>query len=117
MNPEVFAAWLNPLAAPQRVRAVTLIYSWLTVGTRQLFLPDMTKGKDQTTIINMLHGINELHHTLANWLLDCATDESKAFPVHDLGQELREIAKQYRLEGLLTSAVEFARTRKSMAKQ
>jgi hypothetical protein len=29
--------------------------------------PDAAKGKEQAAL-NMLHGINEIHHTLANWL-------------------------------------------------
>jgi hypothetical protein len=58
--------------------------------------------------------VNELHHTLANWLIDYETDEGRAFPVDDLCRELLDIASQYRIEGLLTSAVEFARTRKSL---
>jgi hypothetical protein len=116
MNPEAFSEWLNSLSLSERIRGLALIYSGLTVGTRQLFLPDMPKGRDQT-ILNMLHGVNELHHTLANWLTDYATDECGAFPVSDVCQELLGIASQYRIEGLLTSAVEFARTRKSMAKE
>ena len=36
--------------------------------------------------------------------------------VLDLALELLDIASQYRIEGLLTSAVEFAHTRKSMAR-
>lgn len=115
MNPKAFSEWLTSLPVSERIRGLTLIYSALTVGTRQLFLPDMPKGSDQA-ILNMLHGVNELHHTLANWLIDYATDEGQAFPVDDLCQELLDIASQYRIEGLLTSAVEFARARKSMAK-
>ena len=115
MNPKAFSEWLASLSVSERIRGLTLIYSALTVGTRQLFLPDMPKGSDQA-ILNMLHGVNELHHTLANWLIDYATDEGQAFPVDDLCQELLDIASQYRIEGLLTSAVEFAHTRKSMAR-
>jgi hypothetical protein len=116
MNPEAFSEWLSSLSVSERIRGLTLIYSGLTVGTRQLFLPDLPKGRDQA-VLNMLHGVNELHHTLANWLVDYATDESGAFPVGDPCQELLDIASQYHIEGLLTSAVEFARTRNSMAKK
>ena|SRR6202140_2309582 len=112
MNPETFSEWLNSLSVSEKIRGLALIYSGLTVGTRQLFQPDMPKGRDQT-ILYMLHGVNELHHTLANWLIDYETDEGRAFPVDDLCRELLDIASQYRIEGLLTSAVEFARTRKS----
>jgi hypothetical protein len=51
----------------------------LTISTRELFLPDRAKGKEQL-VITMLHGINEFHHTLANSLLAYSTDESRAFP-------------------------------------
>jgi hypothetical protein len=115
MNSQEFADWLSSLTVSDRIRALALTYSALTVCTRQLFLPDMPKGKEQA-IISMLHGVNELHHTLANWLVDYATDESEAFPVDVLSQQLLEIANQYRIEGCLSSAVEFARTRKFSAK-
>ncbi len=111
MNSEAFSGWLDSLSVSERIRALALIYSSLTVCTRELFLPEMPKGKEQA-IISMLHGVNELHHTLANWLVDYATDERQAFPVDALSQQLLEIANQYRIEGCLSSAVEFARTRK-----
>jgi hypothetical protein len=116
MDSLAFSEWLASLSVSERVKTLTLIYSWLTVGTRQLFLPDMPKGRDRA-IINMLQGVNELHHTLANWLVDYATDEGKAFPVRSLVQGLLEIANQYRIEGLLSSAVEFARTRKPVTQK
>jgi hypothetical protein len=64
----------------------------------------------------MLHGLNEIHHTLAKWLVAYATDESKAFPVQVLSQQLLEITNQFRIESYLTEAVEFARTRTWPAK-
>lgn len=111
MDIQVFSEWLSSLSAPQRIRALIRIYSSLTVGTRQLFLPDVPKGKE-SAIVKMLQGINELHHTLANWLLDYSTDESKAFPVDTLGEQLVWVADQYGLKGLLNSTVEYVRTGK-----
>jgi len=107
MNPEVFSKWLASLSIPARIRALTLIYSSLTVYTRELFLPDRAKGNERV-ILDMLHGLNEVHHTIANWLAAYATDESKAFPVDVLSQQLLQITKRYRVEGFLTSSIEFA---------
>ena len=80
------------------------------MGTRQLFLPDIPDGKTDV-VARMLRGVNELHHTLANWLVRYATDENKGFPIDTLSLQLLEIANQYRIDGLLDSAIEFARTR------
>jgi hypothetical protein len=84
-----------------------MIYSVLTVHTREFFLPNATKGKEQVAL-HMLHGINELHHTLANYLGNYVNDATKAFPVETLSQQLSQIASQYHLERWLTSAVERA---------
>jgi hypothetical protein len=110
MDSQAFSEWLDSLSVSERIRALALIYSRLTVVTRELFLPDALKGKEQIGL-NMLHGFNEIHHTLANWLVAYTTDERKAFPVNVLSQQLLEIANQYRIKGFVTSAVEFARTR------
>jgi hypothetical protein len=109
MNSEAFSEWLGSLSVSQRIRALTLIYSQLTVCARQLFLPDMPKGKEKA-IVNMLHGVNELHHTLANQLRAYAYEEEGYLPKH-LSQQLLEIANQYGIGGLLTSAVDFAGSR------
>jgi hypothetical protein len=109
MDVRIFSEWLSSLSLQDRTRALIKMYSSLTVGTRQLFLPDMPKGKE-AAIIKMLQGINELHHTVANWLLDYSTDERKAFPVETLGEQLLWIADQYGLRGLLNSTVEYVRT-------
>ena len=111
MNSEAFPEWLASLSLSQRIRALALVYSALTVYTRHLFLPDTAKGKEQV-VLHMLHGMNELHHTLANWLVDYSTDDSKAFSVHSLNEQLLEIANQYRIEHYLTTAIEFSRSRK-----
>ena len=58
----------------------------------------------------MLRGVNEIHHTLANYLLRYAHNEED-WPPQVLSQQLLEIANQYRIGGFLTSAIEFARTR------
>jgi len=105
MNSEAFSKWLGSLSLSERIRALALIYSSLTIYSRELFLPDRTAGKEQR-VLEMLHGVNELHHTLANWLVAYATDESKAFPVDTLSRQLLEIANQYRIETFLTSAVD-----------
>jgi len=82
MNYQAVPEWLASLPVSKRIRALALIYSSLTVGTRQLFLPDMPGGREQA-IINMLRGVNELHQTLANWLVDYTKDESQPFPVQE----------------------------------
>lgn len=115
MNSEPSSEWLAPLSLSARIRALALIYSSLTVFTRELFLSDRTKGKEQR-VLDMLHGLNELHHTLANQLVAYATDEHEAYPVHVLGQMLLEIANKYRVGNFLASAVEFARTHDSPIK-
>lgn len=63
MTSEVLTKRLAALSVSQRVTALSMIYGKLTVCTRELFMPDRTKGKEQL-VITMLHGINELHHTL-----------------------------------------------------
>jgi len=74
-------------------------------------LPDAAKGKEQAAL-NMLHGINEIHHTLANWLGNYVTDATKAFPVETLSRQLSQIATHYRIERWLTSAIESVQTAK-----
>ena len=105
MTSEVLTKRLVPMSASQRVSALSLIYSRLTVSTRELFLPDRAKGKEQL-VITMLHGINELHHTLANSLVAYSTDETKAFPVETLSKQLEQIATEFRVQGMLTWSVE-----------
>ena len=106
MNSQAITEWLIPLSPPKRIRALVLIYSNLTVVSRQFFLPEVPKG-NESAIINMLHGVNELHHTVANWFGVIAF-EKPGFPVESFCQQLLEIAKQYKIEGLLTSATDLA---------
>jgi hypothetical protein len=109
MDYQAFAEWLASLSLSDRIRALALVYSQTTVYTRQLFLPDMQKGKEKV-ILDMLHGVNEIHHTLANYLLRYTHNEED-WPPQVLSQQLVEIANQYRKVGLLTQAIEFAQTR------
>ena len=78
-------------------------------GTILTRYTDIPAGKDRI-IISMLHGINELHHTVSNRLLDYAHDDD-SYPVESFVATLTEIATQYRIEGLLTAALEFPQTR------
>jgi hypothetical protein len=100
--------WLAPLAKTERARALTLLYSNLTVVTRQFFLPDIQKGQEEV-ILNMLHGINELHHTVANQLVAHASNKEPVLPLEGLSQQLLEIANQYKITGFLDSAIALAR--------
>jgi hypothetical protein len=109
MDTQRFSEWLEGLSVSERIGALVLIYSLLTVSTRQLFLPDAAKGREQA-VLHMLHGINEIHHTLANWLGNYVEDATKAFPVDTLSQQLSQIASHYRIEGWLASAIERAQT-------
>lgn len=107
MNSDEFGAWLLSLSTPERIRALARIYSWLTVGTRQVFLPDIPQAKGPV-VIKMLHGVNELHHTVASSLLAYVTDESKAFPAEVFSRQLFDIANQYGITSWLVQAVNLA---------
>ena len=107
MDTQKFAEWLAGMSTPEKIRALAMIYSLLTINTREFFLPNAMKGKEQVAL-HMLHGINEIHHTLANWLGDYVNGATKAFPVETLSQQLSQIASEYHLERWLTSAIERA---------
>ncbi|HST13002.1 MAG TPA: hypothetical protein VLL05_21665 [Terriglobales bacterium] len=113
MDSQEFSEWLAMLTVPGRVTALTRIYLRLTINAREVFVPDWVAGKAQR-VLEILHGLNEIHHTLANQLAAYATDEHKAYPVQALSQMLLEIERKYRLENFLTSALEFVRTQKAM---
>src|SRR5437763_5263676 len=104
MNSQEFYEWMATLSLSARIRALALIYSKLTINARELFVLDWTAGKEKR-VLEILHGLNETHHTIANWLVNYATDETKAFPVHVLSQQLQQIEDQYRLEKFLTAAI------------
>lgn len=108
-----FTEWFLSLSLQGKIRALTLVYSFLTGGTRELFLPDIPAGKDR--IIIMLQGINELHHTVSNRLIDYAWEDD-SYPVQSFVATLTEIATQYRVESLLTAALEFPQTRNDAPK-
>src|SRR5258708_33320836 len=106
MNSQELAEWLATLSLPARTRGLVRIYSRLTINARELFVSDWTGGKEQR-VLEILHGLNEIHHTLANQLVAYATDEQKASPAQVLSQMLLEIENEYRLDNFLTPAVEF----------
>ena len=109
INSQAFSEWLGSLPLQERTRALALMYSDLTVRTRALFLPRVADGKEQA-VLNMLHGINELHHTLANFILRWE-DQDASWPPHVLSEQLFWIANQYRLASTLRSVLEFTRSR------
>lgn len=112
MDTQAFPEWLASLPLSERIGAMARMYSSLTVSTRELFLPERTAGKE-LRVLDMLHGLNELHHTLSNQLVQYATGGGYAYSVEGLSQMLLQIANQYRIRGFLESAIEFARTRSS----
>ena len=108
MPPQAFAEWLEPLSTAERIRALAMIYSSLTIYTRELFLPERTAGKERR-VLDMLHGMNEIHHTLSNALLAYARDGKYPHSLDGLGRMLLEIANKYGIEFFLESAVGFTR--------
>ncbi|HET9280863.1 MAG TPA: hypothetical protein VFR24_02765 [Candidatus Angelobacter sp.] len=112
MDLEPFAEWLSGLSLQARISALSVIYLRLTVNARELFLPDRTLGKEQR-VEEILHGLNEIHHTLANQLIAYTTDADKASPVQVLSRMLQDIESKYHLRDYLTSAVELARSQGS----
>jgi len=112
MNSQEFCEWLSTLSLSARISALERIYLRLTINARELFVPDWTAGKEQR-VLEILHGLNEIHHILANQLIAYATDEHKARPVQVLNQMLLEIENRYSLHNFLTPAVEFARSSNS----
>ena len=105
---EDLVKWLTTLSLTDRVRAVALIYSRLTVCTRELFLPGIAEGK-QKIVLNMLHGVNEIHPALSNYLLRHPKDEESNLEV--MSKMLVEIANQYGIANYLEWSLEFARAR------
>ncbi len=116
MDLQMFAEWMASQTVSERIGALAMIYSRLTVYTRELFLPGRSAGKEQR-VLEILYGLNETHHTLANWLVAYSTDESKAFPVSTLSQQLVDIEKKYRLENFLTAAIQSVRPTGGTAKR
>jgi hypothetical protein len=106
---EVMSEWMRSLSVPERMKALALMYSHLTVATRGLLLPETANGKERV-VLELLRGVNEMHHTLANSFLRWGTGQEDWTP-EALSQQLLEIALQFRIVDLLNSSVEFARTR------
>jgi hypothetical protein len=104
MDSQAFAEWLESLSLSERIKVLISIYSNITISTRELFWPGALKGKEQAGL-DMLHGVNEIHHTLANFLGRYAGNDA-SWPPQVLCQQLREIARQYRIVGVLNSAIE-----------
>jgi hypothetical protein len=115
LTSHALAEWLTALSVPERIRALAVMYSGLTICTRELFFPETTGGKAQV-VLYMLNGINEMHHTLANFLLRWTYEEGD-WPPEVLSQQLVEIASQYRVGRALKESVEFARTADLKAKK
>lgn len=110
MNPEALAEWLAPLSSSEKIRAFATIYSHLTVVTRELFMPEWTERKD-LPVLNMLRGVNEIHHTLSSAILAYATEGRYPHSLDGLGRKLLDNAKKYKVESFLDSAVDFAQSR------
>src|SRR5581483_5587038 len=111
MDSQTMSEWLASLSTAQRMRALALLHSALTVEARQFFLPGVAKGREQW-IINVLHGINELHHTVANLAIRSQDKDHDAPYV--CARQLIAIASQYGIEELLSQTVDFVHSRKSL---
>ena len=68
MDSQALSEWLDSLPLSEKISALSLIYSSLTVSTRELFLPNRTAGKEEF-VLRALQGLNEMHHALASQLL------------------------------------------------
>ena len=65
METQEIAEWLAGMPVLDEDQSLSPDYLLLTINTREFFLREATKGKEQVAL-HMLHGINELHLTLAN---------------------------------------------------
>lgn len=92
MDAQVFAEWFSGLSLTARISALSRIYLRLTVNARELFAPDWTAGKEHR-VEEILHGLNEIHHTLANQLTAYTTGSDKASPVQTLSGTLQDRSK------------------------
>jgi hypothetical protein len=96
MDTTGFSKWLGTLSISSRIAALALMYSDLTVGARQMFVPEWTAEKKQRDrALEILHGLNEIHHTLSNQLLGYSTDERNPRPIDVFSQTLAEIESRY----------------------
>jgi hypothetical protein len=103
MDTAAFSKWLGTLSISSRIAALALMYSDLTVGARQMFVPEWTaEQKQRDRALEILHGLNEIHHTLSNQLLDYSSDERNARPIDVFSQTLggnREPVSTRKLSG------------------
>ena len=108
MDVQGFSEWLESFSTAERIKALSLIYASMTIWSRQPFLPEMVAKEKR--VIEVLHGINEVHHTIANCLVGYATGRDRyTFPPQVLSQQLAEIESQYGIEGFLTPAIDSVR--------
>jgi hypothetical protein len=63
MENQSASEWLPSLSTGQKIRALSLMYSWLTISGREFFRPPVPEGKERFAL-DKLCGINELHHTI-----------------------------------------------------
>ena len=108
MDSQGMSEWLASLSTSGKVRALALLYSRLTIGTRQMFQPGAANGKERG-IIELLHGINELHHTVANQVIAYSFEED-GYPPQLFAQQLIDIANRYRIQDLLSQTEDFVRS-------
>jgi len=105
---------LASLSGLEKIRAMAFLSSQITIGTRQIFVADVANGRERG-MVDLLHGINELHHTIAHQAIAYSFEED-GFPPDVLARQLIEIADQYGLQSLLAHAVAFVRTRNLQTK-
>jgi hypothetical protein len=112
LEADKFSTWLESLSDSSRVLALAMIYSQLTVNTREMFFQDWyTSEFRRKRAIEILHGLNEVHHTISSRLMEFASSKEEIESICYLGQALQEIESQYKLENFLTPAIEFAKAR------
>jgi hypothetical protein len=107
MDTENFVEWFDGLSLQAKISALSKIYLRLTVNARELFISDWVSGK-QLRVDEILHGLNEIHHTLANQLAVYTSDPEKASSAQRLSRLLKEIEGRYQLQDFVKPAVEFA---------
>ena len=108
MDVQSTSEWLASCPASARLRVLALIYSRLTIHTRQLFVGEKSENKDR--IIDILKGLNEIHHTISNCVVDYASGRGQGCSVEVLTRQLSDIEQQYGLKHFVTPAVEHIRT-------
>ena len=110
MNSQTFTGWLSKLSISERITAVALIYSNLTVCTRELFLTQYNQGA-LANVVRKLQGMNELHHKLAGQLIDLSTSKDESYTMDVFGEVLFDTAMRHSVSEYLNSAIQFAQSR------